>query len=47
MLIMSLFCFGFKPVGGHTETDTNISSSAVSVDGGMSGVSTPTGSVSS
>ena len=43
MLTMSLFCFVFKPVGDRTETDKNISNSAVSGDDGMSDVSTPTG----
>ena len=46
MLTMSLFYFGFQPVGGHAEADTNISSSACAGDGGMSDVSAPTGSVS-
>ena len=48
MLTMSLFRFGFKPVGSRprTEADTNISSSACAGDAGMSDVSAPTDSVS-
>ena len=46
MLTMSLTDFGFQPVGGRAETDTNISSSACAGDAGMSDVSAPTDSVS-
>jgi len=37
--MMSLFRFGFKPVGDRTEADTNISSSVVGGDAGTSDVS--------
>jgi len=33
---MSLFRFGFKPVGDRTEADTNISGSVVGGDAGTS-----------